>query len=275
MNEFRDTYQHAVADIKTVHIDVDSVLDEGRRKRLKKRRAGQKAVTFLAVLCILAVGSFGSVQAAEYVKSIIRVNESGFSSADPLTASLNEEMAIGGGTAAFYGIDEEALEETLTLADDEMVIEQYQEAEVVEADPTIEYDSVAEFQKAENAVFALPDMALLGEEIDSQHVWVSGMFISIRLESGEKSVFFDRMDYTGSEGHASSTVYSGGVCNERTFKTGQGYEYILVDSSGKETVNIYTAITVGNYELYADFYGYEEREVKQILESIDLTVYEP
>ena len=56
------------------------------------------------------------------------------------------------------------------------------------------------------------------------------------------------------------------------------YEYILVDSKEEaqsDEVVIHAAISVGYYELYADFYGYEESEVMQILESMDLSVYEP
>lgn len=282
MNEFRDTYQRAVADIETVHIDVDSVLDEGRRRHLKRRRAGQKAATLCAIACILVVGTIGTVQAADYVKSIIKVNEFGFSSADPITASLNEEMTVQGAASSAYGIDEEALEQTKQMDEDELVIEDYGQGELAEEDGTIEYDSVKEFREKEKAVLALPDMALLGETISDEHIWVSGIFISVRIEAGEKSVFFDRTDYSGSAGHASSSVYSGGVCNERTYETGQGYEYILVDSvedSGEENKemlpDIHAAATVGNYEIYADFYGYTEKEVKKILESMDLTVYEP
>lgn len=276
MNEFKEAYQRAVADIETVHIDVNSVLDEGRRKRLKKHRTRQKAASFLAAFCILAAGTIGTVQAADYVKSVIKVNDTGFTSADPLTAALNEKEN-GQAAASSYEVSESEMDALSRMADDEVLIEDYDGAETAKVDETREYASIAEFTEQEGAVFALPDMSLVGE-IDAEQVWVSGMFITIRVESEGRSIFFDRMDYSDSEGHASSTVYSGGVCNERTLKTKQGYEYILVDSvreNEEEPLSIHAAVTVGNYEMYADFSGYEEKQAERILESIDLSVYEP
>lgn len=277
MNEFRTAYRKAVADMKTVHIDVASVLDEGRRKQVKRRRIRQKTATCFAALLVLTLGTLGTVQAADYVKTVIKVNENGFTSADLFTASLNENLEAGGGVfSATPDLGEEEERQLREMPEDEVVIEEYGDAETGGSDTTVEYDSIEAFQAAEDTVFAFPDMALLGET--TQQVWVSGMFITARIECGDKYMFLDRMDYSDSEGHASSTAYAGGVCNERTYKTAQGYEYILIDSvreSEEEPVNIHAAVTVGNYEMYMDFSGYEQSEVEEILESMDLSVYEP
>lgn len=278
MNDFKTTYREAVSGIETVHIDVDSVLDEGRRKHYRAHRSRQRLMTMAVMGGLLCICTFGSVQAADYIKTVIEVDEYGFRSADMVTLSMGENGASGQadtGAVQAGGLTEEeeaALEETKKMADDELVIEALE-------DTALEYDSVEAFRKENRALFVLPDMKELGYEVDSQKVWVSGNFISARLGCKERYIFFDRMDYSNAkEGHASSTVYVGGVCNERTYTTGAGYEYILVDSkeeTPEEQLVIHAAISVGYYELYGDFYGFEESEVMRILESMDLSVYEP
>lgn len=287
MNDFRNTYQDAMADLKTIHIDVNSVLDEGRRKRLKKQRIRQKCITAMSAACIFCLCTIGTVQAAEYVKTVIKVNEYGFRSADTKTMALNEEEQAAGGAAASFvhhGMTQEELERQMkeieNLEEDEVIIEDYcaDGAVVLETETAKEYDSIEEFRANEEALFAFPDMELLGETIDAEHVWVSGMFITVRIESGEKSIYIDCMDYSDSSGHASSTVFPSGVCNERTYMTKQGYEYILIDGVRKtpeEPLSIHAAATVGNYEIYMDFQGYKEEEAERILESMDISLYEP
>ena len=278
MNDFKTTYRDAVSGIETVHIDVDSVLDEARRKRLRAHRSRQKLITMAVMGGILCICTFGTVQAADYIKTVIKVNAYGFESADMVTISRSEKGVAGQGEegiAPAGGLAEEeaaALEETKKMADDELVIEALE-------DTTQEYDSVEAFRKENPALFVLPDLEGLGYGVDSEKIWVNGNFISAQLSGKDKYIFFDRMDYSDAkEGHASSTVYAGGVYNERKFTTESGYEYILVDSKEEaqsDEVVIHAAISVGYYELYADFYGYEESEVMQILESMDLSVYEP
>ena len=277
MNDFKTTYQEAVSEIETVHIDVTSVLDEGRRKRFKAHRKRQKFVTVVAAGGIFVLCTLGTVQAAEYVKSVIKVNEYGFQSADRLTMSRSEKEKSGFGDDSdleaqmMYEEWEEELQDTLKMRNGELVIES---SETV----TKEYTSIKNFQEQEDAVFALPDLEEMGYVVDSERIWVNGTFISARVACGEKHIFFDRIDYSDARGgHASSTVYTGGVCHERTFTTGQGYEYILVDSkekTGEGQLMIHAAISVGYYEMYMDFFGFEEEEVRKILEEVDLSIYE-
>jgi len=277
MNDFKTTYRDAMSGVETVHIDIASVLDEGRRKRLRARRSRQKFMTGAAVLLVFGLCTLGSVQASDYIKTVIKVNEYGFWSADMATMAHTEGKAAknaGGGSDVTGEMTErkEALAETEKMEPDELVIES-------EGDAVKEYTSMEEFRKRENAVMVLPDMEELGYQVDSEKIWVSGTFISVLLGCGDRYIYFDRLDHTDAEeGHASSTVYTGGVCNERRFITKRGYEYILVDSVKEEkdeAPEIHAAISVGYYELYADFTGYEEGEVMRILESMELSAYEP
>ena len=60
--DFKTTYRDAVSGIETVHIDVDSVLDEARRKRLRAHRSRQKLITMAVMGGILCICTFGTVQ---------------------------------------------------------------------------------------------------------------------------------------------------------------------------------------------------------------------
>lgn len=276
MNDFKTTYRDAMSGVETVHIDIASVLDEGRRKRLRAHRNRQKFMTVTAVGLVFCLCTLGSVQAADYIKTVIKVNEYGFQSADMVTMARTEgkeeaaeDTVMSGGISKE---EEEAFAELEKMEPDELVIEAME-------DTLKEYASVEEFREKESAVMVLPDMEKLGYQVDSEKIWVSGTFISVLFSCGDRQIFFDRVDYSNAKrGHASSTVYTGGVCDERSFTTKQGYEYILVDSVKEEkdeAPEIHAAISVGYYELYADFTGYEEDEVMQILESMDLSAYEP
>lgn len=276
MNDFKTTYRDAMSGVETVHIDIASVLDEGRRKRLRAHRNRQKFITVAAVGLVFGLCTLGSVQAADYIKTVIKVNEYGFQSADMVTMAraegkeeAAEDTVVSGGISKE---EEEELAELEEMEPDELVIEAME-------DTLKEYASVEEFREKECAVMVLPDMEKLGYQVDSEKIWVSGTFISVLFSCGDRQIFFDRMDYSNAKrGHASSTVYTGGVYGERSFTTKQGYEYILVDSVKEEkdeASEIHAAISVGYYELYADFTGYEESEVMQILESMDLSAYEP
>lgn len=279
MNDFKTTYRNAVSDIENVHIDLDSVLDEGRRKRFKAHRKRQKLFTAAAAGGIFILCTLGTSQAAEYVKTVIKANEYGFWSGDMLTMSRNtsgqkeagdEEHALAGSMAGAEW--EEELADTLKMEEDELVIESTE-------GETREYTSIEDFREKEDAVFVLPDLEGMGYMADSERIWVNGSYISAQLTFGEKYLIFDRIDYSETKtGHASSTVFMGGVCNERTYITGRGYEYLLVDSKEKTEEGqlvIHAAVSVGYYEIYVDFFGFSEEEMQQILEQMDLSYYEP
>ena len=45
-------------------------------------------------------------------------------------------------------------------------------------------------------------------------------------------------------------------------------------AEGEETLRIHGAATAGTYEIFIDFSGYTEEEARQVMDSIDLSLYE-
>ena len=51
---------------------------------------------------------------------------------------------------------------------------------------------------------------------------------------------------------------------------------MVADTPGEEDSpnGIHAAISVGDYELIVDFYGYSEKEAFEVLDHLDLSVYQ-
>lgn len=297
MNNFGMVYKAEADKIVPIHIDINEVLDEGRRKRLVRQKRRQMTAKVLAAAAVLFLTTIGSVQAAEYIRNVIQVSESGFRSKDAaaLTAgggdmgkeayaqdgetyAQNGETYVQDGEAYAHVKSMEEAAETeiqgmLQMDEEAVTVESYnKDTGAVEPVEIREYDSIEAFRQAEEAVISLPNIE---EKPDTVQIWADDMMVSVRQQWGEKSILLDCIDYSGSAGHASSTVYAGGVCNERTYTTAQGFSYILVDSAEAQSLppDVHAAVTVGAYEIYLDFCGYGEAEIGNILESIDLSVY--
>ena len=128
----------------------------------------------------------------------------------------------------------------------------------------------------EDFIFSVP-AADIGVDVEYADITVCGDWVMARYDAEGKVLWLERTDYGNTQGHASSKVFPGGVCNERSHTTPQGYTYTLIDSvrePGEETLQIHAAVSVGNYEAFIDFMGYTEEEAKEIMDSIDLSVYE-
>lgn len=172
------------------------------------------------------------------------------------------------------------------------VMQSAQAAEVCAAEPLAEtagtedvyteeipvkyYSSWEDCMAEENFVFSVPS-ADIGVDVEYADITVCGDWVMARYDVDGKVLWLERTDYGNTQGHASSKVFPGGVCNERSHTTPQGYTYTLIDSvrePGEETLQIHAAVSVGNYEAFIDFMGYTEKEAKEIMDSIDLSVYE-
>ena len=279
MNEFRDCYQSAVKDMgmlgmKEFHMDASQCMDEGRHNRRMVRRMRRSAATVFSAACVVFLCGFGTVKAAEYFDNIIKVKEWGFESADAATMARNEAedsqayvISEEVGAAMESGISEET-------AGEEMVQSFTEEAEVEEM-PVKNYSSFEEFRE-ENEDIILPQPSI-SAEAEEMSATICGDWAMVRYDMDGKVVWVERTDYADTQGHASSKVFPGGVCNERQYTTAQGYTYTLVDSvkeSEDDPLQIHGAVSVGTYEAYIDFMGYTEEEAKEMIESIDLSLYE-
>ena len=146
----------------------------------------------------------------------------------------------------------------------------------IEDIPVKNYTSLKEFEENEDIIFPQPSI-IMGQDAETVDITICGDWAMVRYDMEGKVVWVERTDYAQTQGHASSKVFPGGVCNERTYTTAQGYTYTLVDSvreNDTEVLQIHGAVTVGTYEAYIDFMGYTEEEAKQIIESINLREHE-
>ncbi len=179
-------------------------------------------------------------------------------------ADMQEEMALKSAQAA-DACAAEALAET-------------ESAEEVFTDeiPVKNQSSWEACRAEEDLIFSVP-AADIGVDVEYADITVCGDWVMARYDAEGKVLWLERTDYGNTQGHASSKVFPGGVCNERSHTTPQGYTYTLIDSvrePGEETLQIHAAVSVGNYEAFIDFMGYTEEEAKEIMDSIDLSVYE-
>ena len=285
MNDFKDCYQSAVKDLgilgmKEFHMDASQCMDEGRHNRRVVRRMSRSATAFSAA-CVIFLCGFGTVKAAEYLENVIKVQEWGFESADAATMARNEtEYPRTYIVSEEVGLSMEDNDVKEVVGGEEGPVlfeageEDMTEEVEVEEMPVKNYSSLEEFRRNEDIIFPQPSISTEAEKVSAT---VCGDWAMIRYDMDEKVIWVERTDYADTQGHASSKVFPGGVCNERQYTTAQGYTYTLVDSvkeSEDDQLQIHGAVSVGTYEAYIDLIGYTEDEAKEIIESIDLSLYE-
>lgn len=271
MNSFKQSYKDAMEKIETPGITAETVLNEARHRKSTARRRRRQFMTAAAAACMFLLCGAGTVTAVNYINSIITVTEFGFQTTDEETKRMNEELAMAGGADGGSGI--EAIGEEA----DVMLIGSEEEGEEVEEFPQEQYGSLEEFRQARpDMKLAMPKLKLLGDEIKSQQYIVLGEnWVMVRIAAEGKYFMIDQADYNGTQGHASSTVYSSGVCNKREYTTEQKFTWQVVDSVREEgePLRIHAAAAVAGYELIVDFDGYTEQEAMYILENMDLNIY--
>lgn len=271
MNSFKQSYKDAMEKIETPDITAETVLNEARHRKSTARRRRRQFMTAAAAACMFLLCGAGTVTAVNYINSIITVTEFGFQTADEETNRMNEELAMAGGADGGSGI------EAIGEEPDAMFMGPEEEGQEVEELPQEQYGSLEEFRQARpDMKLAMPELTLLGDEIQSQHYIVLGeSWVMARIALEGKYFMIDQADYNGTQGHASSTVYSSGVCNKREYTTVQEFTWQVVDSVREEgePLRIHAATAVAGYELIVDFDGYTEQEAMYILENMDLSIY--
>lgn len=197
--------------------------------------------------------------------------------ADSSQKKQNGEAETSGQGAADISLASEKQESGDSRAESGAIAETALALEdVIEQVPVKNYSSWEELEENEDILFPQPSISI-GNQITSVDITVCGDWAMVRYDVDGKVLWVERTDYADTQGHASSKVFPGGVCNERSYTTSQGYTYTLIDSvkgAEDDMLQIHAAVTVGSYEAFIDFMGYTEEDAEKIMESIDLSVYE-
>lgn len=291
MNDFQEIYKSSMNHLTAFTIDASTVLDEVKHRKRVARRRRQMLSSAVVTCSLLLVCGFGTVKAASYMKNVIWVTETGFASRD--TKTLEQARMAEGMTAEEYAessaaqaltgeeLETEAISGAEAMPMQEML--QTQEAakeEVMAADSAEdsgfrEYDNLAEFETNETAAIAMPEIE---GETESIRIFASisgeDVILLQHMKDG-KMVQVRSVSYADSVGHSSATVYGDTVANGREYTTAAGYTYQLIDTidEKEQSSGVHAAITVGNYEVFADFWGYSQEQALKMIESMDLSVY--
>lgn len=296
MKSFKKEYRQAFDAVKTPQFEPEKMKKAEKRYRKAMIRQWTAVAASAAVLFVLC--SAGTQAAKSHSKSFIFADENGFRTADEQTALYQaaeadgeeymqetmadnpeemlmmsayegtEEAAYDAGNADFY---EQCQKEAAQYDSDDPEISDG-EGDTI---PTLQYGSLKEL-KAAGIKSSLPDRYLFGDITRERYYVVGDDYLMADIQSGEKNFYMDQSYYGNSEGHASSTVYGEKLTNKRNYVTKDGYLYVVADTSGGENTEqgIHAAISVGDYELILDFYGYSESEAFEMLDHLNLGVYQ-
>lgn len=294
--------------IQTPQLDPEKM--KKAEKRYKKAVIRQWVTVAASAAVLFVLCSAGSQAAKNYSKSFIFADENGFRTADEQTAldqaassydekammeTMSEDVedmpmltALEGDEGAVYDEGADAQAKLADESDSGNFYEecQHQAAEYDGDDPeitdgegmeitTVQYNSRKDLL-ASGITCSLPDRYLFGEITRERYYVVSDDYLMVNIESGDKTFYMDQSYFGNSSGHATSTVYGEKLTNKRNYVTKDGYLYVVADTPGAEDSpnGIHAAISVGDYELIVDFYGYSEKEAFEILDHLDLSVYQ-
>ena len=308
MKSFKKEYRQAMDAIQTPQLDPEKM--KKAEKRYKKAVIRQWITVAASAAVLFVLCSAGSQAAKNYSKSFIFADENGFRTADEQTAldqaassydedamteTMSEDVedmpmltALEGDEGAVYDEGADAQAKLADESDSGNFYEecQHQAAEYDGDDPeitdgegmeitTVQYNSRKDLL-ASGITCSLPDRYLFGEITRERYYVVGDDYLMVDIESGDKTFYMDQSYFGNSSGHATSTVYGEKLTNKRNYVTKDGYLYVVADTPGEEDSpnGIHAAISVGDYELIVDFYGYSEKEAFEVLDHLDLSVYQ-
>lgn len=299
MNDFQKIYQESIEGLPGFSLDASTVLDEVRhRKRVVKRRR-QMFSSALVTCSLLLVCGIGSITTADYFRNRSMTDtqsrlaagaEAGVTGIENgAETGIREEAAlleapVGGAenqaAAAAAPMSGEFMEEG--SGQDEAGLQEKEEALLLEdtAEEDIRwYDTIEEFRSRESAALALP--VIPQGEIEKLVIYVTAgtadreeVSFYQKMQDG-KAVQIQTVRYEDSQSRDPAREYGAEAVNEREYTTQAGYTYRLVDTAGEIALNrgVHAAISVDHFEMYADFWGYTQEQVQNMLESMDLSVY--
>ena len=308
MKSFKKEYRQAMDAIQTPQFDPEKM--KKAEKRYKKAVIRQWVTVAASAAVLFVLCSAGSQAAKNYSKSFIFADENGFRTADEQTAldqaassydedammeTMSEDVddmpmltTLEGDEGAVYDEGADAQAKQADESDSRDFYEECQQeaAEYDGDDPeitdgadmeitTVQYNSRQDLL-ASGITCSLPDRYLFGEITRERYYVVGDDYLMVDIESGDKTFYMDQSYFGNSSGHATSTVYGEKLTNKRNYVTKDGYLYVVADTPGEEDSpnGIHAAISVGDYELIVDFYGYSEKEAFEVLDHLDLSVYQ-
>ena len=308
MKSFKKEYRQAMDAIQTPQFDPEKM--KKAEKRYKKAVIRQWVTVAASAAVLFVLCSAGSQAAKNYSKSFIFADENGFRTADEQTAldrsaSSDDEEAMvetmpeeaedmpmltaleGDEGAVYDGEANEQAKQAAGSGSGDFYEEYRQEAAEYDGDDpeitdgegmeitTVQYNSRNDLL-ASGITCSLPDRYLFGEITRERYYVVGDEYLMVDIERGDKTFYMDQSYFGNSSGHATSTVYGEKLTNKRNYVTKDGYLYVVADTPGEEDSpnGIHAAISVGDYELIVDFYGYSEKEAFEVLDHLDLSVYQ-
>lgn len=296
MNDFQKIYQESIEGLPGFSLDASTVLDEVRhRKRVVKRRR-QMFSSALVTCSLLLVCGIGSITTADYFRNRSMTDtqsrfaagaEAGVTGIESGTeAGIREEAALL--EAPVGGAENQAAAAAAPMSgelmEDVSGLQGKQESAAVEreeaaAEEFRQYHTIEEFRSRESAALALP--VIPQGEIENLVIYVTAgaadreeVSFYQKMQDG-KAVQIQTVRYADSQSRDPAREYGAEAVNEREYTTQAGFTYHLVDTAGEIALNrgVHAAISVDHFEMYADFWGYTQEQVQNMLESMDLSVY--
>lgn len=259
MNKFRNAYQKAVDAMPVPQFSADNMQMELHRRRMQEQRRNRMLARGCAAAVIFLLCGVGTATAKNYIGSTIEVGGNGFTMTDSADAGQEGISEMGGGLS-LEEIDSE----------EELIVEETLTEETV-------YANIEMYQAQSKTAGKLPELSFLKEIFPDTEVGVldDDTNVSVRLWTEERFFFLMQFDHREASGYGSATAYTGKSVNERNYINSQGLNYVVFDTMGEdgEIESTHAVISVNGRDLTLDFGGFEEDEIKHILNQLDLTFY--
>ncbi|MCH5274747.1 MAG: hypothetical protein J1E65_02815 [Lachnospiraceae bacterium] len=273
MKNFKEAYKEIVDSIPVPDFYTEEIPAGNQIKKVCSYNRKRCMTAAALAGGIFIIYTLGGVAAAGYARSLVRVNENSVQTMDMNASLMQEETAtLQVYTENVSEMGRAYAEETYTGTADEGIAEKLAESEASDAFSGGVVSEDLENGLKQKLFLALPEEELTGEWKPEDYTLAEDGSLLIRLETEEKLLLLHQYYYDDASADAFTAAYADELRNGRSYTTEQGFVYKMADSHGGREIHV--AIAVGDYELILDFYGYTETEVCEVLESMDLAVYQ-
>lgn len=231
------------------------------QKRMKKQC--RIAALLAGILVLFAVS--GAVYACVEVQRAVTVTKKGF--------SVDDRQEVGEGQAEEniyhnYSAEAAAVSEAgRTETADKVSVTEYHTWEDAEKDisfPVV----IPNVNFGEKTLLKITYQNMTGQN--------GTQAVEAAYTATKKYVNYQIVSYAGTSGWSVSHEYNGENANSRTYINAYGYEFSMIDNRNPldEQLRTYVTIAFPWYEMQLEFKGLEETEIEEVLDSLDLAVYE-